>query len=99
MLVRARESSASPLILPLALAFSTVPLTVDRAGIAAIPPTLTGCANVARKVWPVWLALEPNACPTLTVRVVPAGTTMGWGGGGGGGAGCAGCVDSGWTAV
>jgi hypothetical protein len=41
---------------------------VDPAGIAVLPPTLTGCASVAIKVWPDWLVLELNAWPTVTVR-------------------------------
>src|SRR5215469_10185009 len=92
MLVRAIDSSPSPLILPFFLAEITVPDAVEPAGIAVLPPTLTGCASVARKVWPSWLSLELNPCSNLTVRLVPAGTTIGWGLGfsSGGGAAAAG---------
>src|SRR5580700_1234602 len=98
MLVSARESWPSPLILPFALAVTTVPLTFDPPGIAVLLPTLTGCASVARKVWPVWLVLELSAWSTLTVRTVPAGTTVGCGGGGGVAIGWAACSAAGSTA-
>src|SRR5215471_19603416 len=91
MLVSASDNWPSPLNFPFALAVTTVPLTVDPAGRAALPPALTGCARVARKVWPVWLSLELSACPVLTVSTVPAGTTIGFGGGGGGGGGGSAC--------
>src|SRR5215472_12699544 len=98
MLVSDKSNWPSPFILPLALAVTTVPLTVDPATRAGLPRTLTGCASVARKVWPVWLVLELRACSVLIVRTVPAGTTMGWGlgfsTGGGGAAAIAGAAGS-----
>src|SRR6266403_5337778 len=79
MLVSVNDSSPSPFILPLALALTTLPLTVAPRGKAGFPPTLIGCAKVARKVCPAWLFFELNAWLVVMVRVVPAGTTMGWG--------------------
>src|SRR5882724_10568875 len=79
MLVSVNDSSPSPFILPLALALTTFPLTVVPFGKAGLPSTLMGCAKVARKVCPAWLSFELNAWLVVTVRVVLAGTTMGWG--------------------
>src|SRR5208282_4100764 len=87
MLVRARFSSPAPLILPFALALTTVPLILAPAGMAVFPPTLSGCSSLARKVCPVWLVLDPKACSTLTIRAPPAAQKLGGGGGGGEGAG------------
>ena len=91
--VRARSSSPSPFTFPLALALTTEPATGEDAGMATLPPTLTGLTRVAVKLWPVWLVFEPSACPVRTVMVVPAGTTMGGGGAGGGAAAAPGCAD------
>jgi hypothetical protein len=41
------------------------------------PPTTTGVATVAGKVSPLLLILEPTACPSRTVIMVPAGITTG----------------------
>src|SRR5450631_4154663 len=81
--VRVMSSSPSPLILPFSLAVTTDPMAEDPAGTATAPLTLTECATVAGKLWPVWLDLEDNAVPSLTEMVVPAGMTTGGGGGGG----------------
>src|SRR5437868_3913871 len=100
MLVSVRDSSPSPLILPLALALTTFPLTVAPFGKAGLPSTLIGCARVARKVCPALLFFELNAWLVVTVRVVPAGTTMGCGLGfstGGGAAAIAGATC--WDAI
>src|SRR6476660_2818112 len=94
MLVSANDSSPSPLILPFALALTTVPLTVAPRGRAGLPATLIGCARVARKVCPAWLFFELKAWLVVTVRVVPAGTTMGWGFGFGAGGGASDIPDA-----
>ena len=77
MLVSERANSPSPFILPFCLAVTTVPVTLHPLGIAVFPCTVTGCAKVARKVWPARLVLEPKAWSTVTVSAVPAGTMMG----------------------
>jgi hypothetical protein len=41
------------------------------------PPTASGAASVAVKVWPGLLIFDPSASPKCTVSVVPAGTTTG----------------------
>src|SRR6267142_7002621 len=95
MLVSIRDSSPSPFILPLALALTTFPLTVAPFGKTGLPSTLIGCARTARKVSPAWLFFELNAWLVVMVRVVPAGTTIGWGLGfctGGGAAAIAGAI-------
>src|SRR6266513_4902749 len=79
MFVSVSDSSPSPFILPLALALTTLPLTVAPLAKAGLPSTLIGCDRVARKVCPALLFFELNAWLVVTVRVVPAGTTMGWG--------------------
>src|SRR5258705_9415944 len=79
MLVSVNDSSPWPFILPLALAVTTLPLTVAPRGKADLPSTLIGCARMARKVSPAWLFFELNAWLVVTVRVGPAGTTTGWG--------------------
>src|SRR6266403_1278220 len=79
MLVSISDSSPSPFILPLALALTTFPLTVAPFGKAGFPSTLIAWAKVARKVCPAWLVFEPNAWLVITVRAVPAGTTIGCG--------------------
>jgi hypothetical protein len=62
--------------------------------------TTTGEENVASKLWPSLLILDPTACTSLTRRVVPAGMTTGAGGGGDvgstGGAGVAASVGGAW---
>src|SRR6266404_7181657 len=79
MLVSVNDSSPAPLLLPLALALTTLPLTVAPRGKAGLPWTLTGCDRTARKVSPAWLFFELNAWLVVMVRVVPAGTTTGCG--------------------
>jgi hypothetical protein len=51
---------------------------------------VTGEARVALKDCPVELIFDPKDSPSLTVSVVPAGTTSGCGAGAGGGAGAIG---------
>src|SRR4029078_8978321 len=100
MLVSVNDNSPWPFILPLALALTPFPLTVAPCGKARRPLTLTGCARTARKVCPAWLLFELNAWLVVMVRVVPAGTTMGWGLGfctGGGAAAIAGATS--WDTV
>jgi len=77
MLVRARASSPSPLILPFFLAVITVPVTLEPFGIAVFPCNVTGRAKVAENVWPDSLVFELKAWSTVTVSLAPAGTTMG----------------------
>jgi hypothetical protein len=60
---------------------STVPRADAPAGIAALPATVTAEASVALKDWPAVLIFDPTDSPSLTVRVVPAGTTTGCGSG------------------
>src|SRR4029077_2969247 len=91
MLVSSRDNSPSPLIFPFALAETTFPATLDPLGMAFLPWTVTGCATVARNVWPAWLVFELKGWSTVTTSDVPPGTIMGSGGGatglGGGGGG------------
>src|SRR5215475_4347720 len=77
---------AAPLNLPADLASVTAPETGDPAGMALTPPTETELASVPVKPCPAALSFELRPVPSVTDKVVPAGTTIG-GGGGGGGAG------------
>src|SRR5215472_1159408 len=87
MLFSDRSSMASPFNLPLLLASTTVPTTVDPAGKAVLPLTFSGRASVPRKVCPVRLVPEPRLLLRRITIGVPAGTTIGWGTGFGTGAG------------
>src|SRR6202158_3615742 len=77
---------APPLNLPKGFASTTVPRANAPAGITVFPSTVTGEARVALKDCPVELIFDPKDSPSLTVSVVPAGTTRGCGAGGGSGA-------------
>lgn len=73
--------------LPADFASVTVPLTGEPAGIALTPPTDMEFASVPVNPCPAELVLELNPLPSVTDKVVPAGTTIGGGGGGGAAAG------------
>jgi hypothetical protein len=96
MLFNLRLRVAPPLKRPEAWASVTVPTALVPTGTTVLPLTTTGEENVASKLWPGLLILDPTDCTSLTRRVVPAGMTMGDGGGGGvdstGGAGAAASV-------
>src|SRR5215472_3700393 len=87
MLFSDRSSMASPFNLPLLLASTTVPTTVDPAGKAVLPLTTNGRASVPRKVCPVLLVPELRLLLRRITTGLPAGTTVGWGTGLGIGAG------------
>src|ERR1700730_11347607 len=72
---------APPLNLPKGFASTTVPRANAPAGITVFPSTVTGEARVALNDCPVELIFDPKDSPSLTVRVVPAGTTKGCGAG------------------
>jgi hypothetical protein len=83
MLFNLRLRVAPPLNRPEAWASVTVPTARVPTGITVLPLTTTGEENVASKLWPGSLILDPTDCTSLTRRVVPAGMTTGAGGGGG----------------
>lgn len=82
-------STAPPLNLPSGLASTTVPLAEEPLGRMVLPSTETFEASVAVKLSPTELIFDPTALPSLTVNVVPEGTTTGCGAGAGGAAGAA----------
>src|SRR5207249_7516344 len=71
-------STAPPLKRPSGLASTTVPEALAPEGITVLPSTSTGLATVAEKLWPGWLILDPTDSPSLTVIMVPVGTTTGF---------------------
>jgi hypothetical protein len=77
------SSIAPPLNLPKAFASTTVPRAAAPAGITVLPSTVTADASVALKESPGELSFDPTEFPSLTVNVVPAGTTTGCGSGAG----------------
>jgi len=82
MLFNLRLRVAPPLKRPEAWASVTVPTARVPTGTTVLPLTTTGEENVASKLWPGSLILDPTDCTSLTRRVVPAGITTGGGGGG-----------------
>src|SRR5215469_16302822 len=103
MLFSDRSSMASPFNLPLLLASTTVPTTVDPAGKAVLPLTTRGRANVPRKVCPVLLVPELRLLLRRITIGLPAGTTVGWGTGFGNAGGASAMTliggDGGWGAA
>jgi len=63
------------------LASVTVPAIEEVVGIMVVPLRDTDLATVAEKVSPGLLVFELNVPPRRTDNVVPAGTTIGGGGG------------------
>ena len=82
-LFKRRLRVAPPLKRPEAWASVTVPTALVPTGTTVLPLTTTGEENVASKLWPGSLILDPTGCTSRTRRVVPAGITTGGGGGGG----------------
>jgi hypothetical protein len=95
ILFSASLSRASPLILPFALASTTVPAADAPLAMTVLPPTATGSATVASNGSPVWLVFDPSPDERRTVMTVPAGITTGFGGGGGGAGAGAGATATG----
>jgi hypothetical protein len=67
--------------LPKGFASTTLPRADAPAGITVLPSTATAEARVALKESPGELIFDPTEFPSLTVRVVPAGTIIGCGSG------------------
>ena len=77
------DSDAPPLNLPSGFASTTVPLAEEPALMTVTPPTTTGSATVAVNRSPGVLTFDPIAEVVVTAMCVPAGITIGGGGGGG----------------
>jgi hypothetical protein len=93
MVFSAISSVAPPLKRPALCASVTVPETREPTGMTDLPPTTNGCVSVALNGSPRVFVFELRVSCRRTVKIVPAGTMIGFGcglgDGGGGGRTCA----------